>query len=94
MPQASFSPAQILVDTIVRTVELGVTITDATVDGEETVAWCKLRSLGPGRCPGCEAVEIYRGTVEPRLTDLPVAGHPLQCGCGWGPGPGRALSTP
>ena len=30
------------------------------------------------RCPGCGTVGIYRDSVERRLTDLPVAGHPLR----------------
>jgi transposase len=76
--QPTFSPASILADTIVRTVELGVTITDAAVEGETTLVWCELRIAGPGRCPGCGTVGTYRDRVERRLTDLPVAGHPLQ----------------
>jgi transposase len=76
--QPTFSPAAILADTIVRTVELGVAITDAAIDGETTVVWCDLRATGPDRCPGCGTVGIYRDRVERRLTDLPVAGHPLQ----------------
>jgi transposase len=76
--QPTFSPASILADTIVRTVELGVTITDAAIDGETTVVWCELRATSPDRCPGCGAVGTYRDRVERRLTDLPVAGHPLQ----------------
>jgi transposase len=76
--QPTFSPAQILADTIVRTVELGVTITDAALDGDTTVVWCELVDRRLGRCPGCGAVGTYRDSVERRLTDLPVAGHPLQ----------------
>jgi hypothetical protein len=41
---------------IVRAVEFGVTITDAAIDGETTVVWCKLRATGPDRCPGCGTV--------------------------------------
>ena len=78
MSQPTFSPASILADTIVRTVELGVTITDAAIDGETTVVWCELRANSPDRCPGCGTVGTYRDRVERRLTDLPVAGHPLQ----------------
>ena len=79
MSQPTFSPVSILADTIVRTVELGVTITDAAVDGRTTVVWCTLlMSKAPGRCPGCGTVGVYRDAVERRLTDLPVAGHPLQ----------------
>jgi transposase len=55
-----------------------VTITDAAIDGDTTVVWCQLRAAGPQRCPGCGTVGIYRDRVERRLTDLPVAGHPLQ----------------
>lgn len=72
------SPVSILADTIVRTVELGVTITDAAVDGEMTIVWCDVVSTRAGRCPGCGTVGAYRDSVERRLTDLPVAGHPLQ----------------
>ena len=36
------------------------------------------RPPGPERCPGCGTVGTYRDSVERRLTDLPVAGHPLQ----------------
>ena len=79
MSQPTFSAGSILADTIVRTVELGVTITDAAVDGETTVVWCDLLTTGPGRCcPGCGTVGIYRDSVERQLTDLPVAGHPLR----------------
>ena len=79
MSQPTFSPVSILADTIVRTVELGVTITDAAIDGETTVVWCTLLTTkAAGRCPGCGTVGVYRDTIERRLTDLPVAGHPLQ----------------
>jgi transposase len=71
-------PAQIVADTIVRTVELGVRITDAAVDGEITVLWCDLVTDGPGACPGCGLVGVYRDSVERRVSDVPVVGHPLQ----------------
>jgi transposase len=76
--EPTVSPACIVADTIVRTVELGVAITDAALDGETTVVWCDLRTTGPGRCPDCGTVGTYRDRVERRLTDLPVAGHPMQ----------------
>jgi len=76
--QPTFSPASILADTIVRTVELGVTITDAAIEGETTVVGCDLVGRGSQRCPACGRVGVYRDSVERRLTDLPVAGHPLQ----------------
>jgi transposase len=72
------APAQIVADTIVRTVELGVSITDAAVAGETTVVFCDLRTDGPGRCPGCGSVGVYRDTVVRRVTDVPVVGHPLR----------------
>jgi transposase len=77
MPQPTSAPAQIVADTIVRTVELGVRITDAAVAGETTMLWCDLLTDGPGRCPGCGLVGIYRDSVERRVTDVPVVGHPL-----------------
>lgn len=76
--ESTVSSARIVADTIVRTVELGVSITDAAISGGSTVVWCDLRTSGPGRCPACGAVGTYRDRVERRLTDLPVAGHPLQ----------------
>jgi len=76
--QPRFSPAQVLADTIVRTVELGVTITDAAIDGDTTVVWCDVVDRKPSRGPDCEVSGVYRDSVERRLTDLPVAGHPLQ----------------
>ena len=78
MSEPTFSPVSVIADTIVRTVELGVTITDAAIDGEITVVWCDLLTSRAGRCPGCGAVGTYRDRVERRLTDLPVAGHPMQ----------------
>ena len=72
------APAQIVADTIVRTVELGVAITDAAVAGETTVVFADLLTDGPGRCPGCGGVGVYRDMTERRVTDLPVVGHPLR----------------
>ena len=71
-------PAQIVADTIVRTVELGVRITDAALAGETTVLWCDLLTEGPGRCAGCGLVGVYRDSIERRVTDVPVVGHPLE----------------
>ena len=77
MPQPTSPPAQIVADTIIRTVELGVRITDAAVAGQTTVLWCDLLTDGPGRCPGCGLVGVYRDLVERRVSDVPVVGHPL-----------------
>jgi transposase len=78
MPQRTSAPAQIVADTIIRTVELGVRITDAAIAGETTLLWCDLLIEGPGRCPGCGLVGAYRDSVERRVTDVPVVGHPLE----------------
>lgn len=71
-------PAAVVADTIVRTVELGVTITDAAIDGEVTVVFCNLLDDGQRGCPGCGAQGVYRDTVIRRVTDVPVVGHPLR----------------
>jgi transposase len=78
MPQLTSQPAQIVADTIVRTVELGVRIVDAALAGETTVLWCELLADGPGRCPNCNVAGVYRDSVERRVTDVPVVGHPLE----------------
>jgi transposase len=71
------APVCVVADTIVGTVELGVTITNAALDRDTTVVFCNLITTGPGRCPGCDTVGTYRDTVERRVTDVPVAGHPM-----------------
>jgi transposase len=78
MSQPTTLPAQIVADTIIRTVELGVRIVDAAVAGETTVLWCDLLVDGPDRCPGCGLVGVYRDSTERRVTDVPVVGHPLE----------------
>ncbi|MEU6701538.1 hypothetical protein [Pseudonocardia sp. NPDC046786] len=77
-----------MADTLVRTVELGVRITDAAVHDETTVLWCDLLTDGPDTCPVCGPVGVHRDSVERRVverrvverrvTDVPVVGHPLQ----------------
>jgi transposase len=59
-----------------RTIELGVTITDAAVDEKTTTIFCAPVARDP-RCPGCGREGRYRDTVIRPLTDLPVAGYPL-----------------
>jgi transposase len=78
MPQLTSPPAQIVADTIIRTVELGVRIVDAAIAGEATVLWCELLIDGPGRCPGCGLAGSYRDSIERRVSDVPVVGHPLE----------------
>jgi transposase len=72
------SAAAVVADTIVRTVELGVTITDAAVDGDVTVVFCDLLTEGRQSCPGCGGEGRYRDTVIRKVTDVPVVGHPLR----------------
>ncbi|GJF14853.1 hypothetical protein NGTWS1803_28490 [Mycolicibacterium cyprinidarum] len=57
-----------------RTVELGVTITDAALDGDVTVVFCTLLDDGQRQCPGCGAEGRYRDTVIRTVTDVPVVG--------------------
>lgn len=70
--------ASAVADTIMRTVELGVTIRDAAIDGGTTVVFCDLITTAPDRCPACGTTGKYRDCTERRVTDVPVAGHPLQ----------------
>jgi hypothetical protein len=58
-----------------RTIKLGVTITDAAVDETTTPIFCAPVTRDP-RCPGCGRDGRYRDTVTRPLTDLPVAGYP------------------
>jgi len=57
---------------------LGVTITDAAVDGDVTVVFCDLLDDGRHHCPECGGEGVYRDTVIRRVTDVPVVGHPLR----------------
>lgn len=59
-----------------RTIELGVTITDAAVDDTQTTIFCTPVARDP-RCPDCGCDGKYRDTVVRPLTDLPVVGYPL-----------------
>ena len=40
MPEATACPPSVVADTIMRTIELGVTITDAAVDEKVTTIFC------------------------------------------------------
>ena len=77
MPEATACPPSVVADTIMRTIELGVTISDAAVDDETTTIFCAPVTRDP-RCPDCGRDGRYRDTVTRPLTDdLPVAGYPL-----------------
>jgi hypothetical protein len=71
MSDITSSAAVVVADTIVRTVELEVTITDAAVDGEATVVFCELLDDGQRSCPSCSCPGRYRDTVirPPRKPD-------------------------
>jgi transposase len=83
MPRPTTLPAQIVADTIIRTVELGVRIVDAALAGQATVLWCELPTDGPGRCPGCGIAGTYRDSTERRVSDVPWSGTHSSCGCGY-----------
>ena len=76
MPEATVCPPSVVADTIMRTIELGVTITDAAVDEKATTIFCAPVARDP-RCPDCGREGRYRDTVTRPLTDLLVAGYPL-----------------
>ena len=59
-----------------RTIELGVMITDAAIDEKTTTIFCVPVARDP-RCPGCGREGRYRDIVTRPLTDLPAAGYPL-----------------
>ena len=69
--------ASLLADTICRTVELGVTITDAAVADEFTRLFCSPGELDPV-CADCGTAGRLRDHVEQRVTDLPIVGHPTR----------------
>jgi transposase len=76
LSEATACPPSVVADTIMRTIELGVTITDAAVDEKQTTIFCSPVVRDP-RCPDCGREGRYRDTVIRPLTDLPVAGYPL-----------------
>ena len=47
MPEATACPPSVVADTIMRTIELGVTITDAAVDEKLTTIFCSPVSATP-----------------------------------------------
>ena len=76
LPEATACPSSVVADTIMRTIELRVTTTDAAVDEKATTIFYTPVARDP-RCPDCGREGRYRDTVTRPLTDLPVAGYPL-----------------
>jgi hypothetical protein len=76
VPEATACPPSVVADTIMRTIELGVMITDAAVDEKQTTIFCSPVARD-ARCPDCGPEGRYRDTVIRPMTDLPVAGYPL-----------------
>ena len=76
MPEATACSPAVVADTIMRTIELGVTITDAAVDDKTTTIFCTPVARD-ARYPDCGHDGRYRDNVTRPLTDLPVAGYPL-----------------
>src|SRR5690606_30778181 len=77
-PTGPMTQRSAIADTICRTIELGVTITDAAVDGEDrTHLFCQV--LDPRKvCPGCGRPGRLRDHVDREVADLPIVGHPTR----------------
>lgn len=75
-PPQDLSPS-VLADTICRTVEFGVTITDAAVVDDLTYLSCVPATADPV-CPSCGAAGRLRDYIERRLVDLPVVDCPTR----------------
>ena len=56
LSEATACPPSVVADTIMRTIELGVTITDAAVDEKATTIFCAPVTRDP-RCPDCGRYE-------------------------------------
>jgi hypothetical protein len=65
LSEATACPPSVVADTIMRTIELGVTITDAAVDEKQTTIFCSPVARDP-RCPDCGTEGRYRDTVTGR----------------------------
>lgn len=77
MPEATACSSNVVADTIMRTIELGVTITGAAIADELTWIDCRPVESDP-TCPKCGQPGQLRDHVERVLTDLPVVGHPTR----------------
>jgi len=70
-------PTDTVADTICRTVELGVTITDAAISETTTFIDCR-PIVTDDVCPCCGRSGRLRDHVDRVLTDLPISGHPTR----------------
>jgi hypothetical protein len=75
VPEATACSLSVVADTIMRTIELGVRVTDAAVDEKVTTIFCSPVTRDP-RCPDCGRDGRYRDAITRPLTDLPVALSP------------------
>lgn len=67
----------LVADTIIRTVELGLTITDAAI--ADTHTWIYCAPVQPdAHCPSCGMDGRLRDHTIRELVDLPVVGHPTR----------------
>jgi transposase len=62
-------------DVICRTVELGVVITGASIDGADRTIISARPVSSEGFCPCCGAQGVLRDHVDRELVDIPMAGH-------------------
>lgn len=62
-------------DVICRTIELGVVITGAEVDGADRTVIFARPNVSQGFCPTCGAEGVLRDHVDRELVDIPMAGH-------------------
>jgi hypothetical protein len=76
LPEAIASPSAVIADTIMHTIELGMTIADAVAE-EKTTTIFRPPVARDRRCPGCGSAGRYGNTVTQPLTDLRVASYPL-----------------
>lgn len=77
MSEATACPLNVVADTIMRTIELGVTITGAAIAEERTWIDCRPVEHDP-ICPTCGHAGQLRDHVDRVLIDLPVVGHPTR----------------
>jgi len=70
-------PTNTVADTICRTVELGVTITNAAITDAVTFIDCTPVAT-TDVCPGCGDPGRLRDHTERVLTDLPISAHPTR----------------